>query len=90
MAFAYGDTYVASTDFKDGMLIENPAMLQAGFKTGDKFIAADGNPITRFDNDINMTIIMAKKVVVERNGNQQEITMPIDLVDQLSKYEKVL
>jgi hypothetical protein len=35
--FAYGDTYVASTDFKDGMLIENPAMLQAGFKTGDKF-----------------------------------------------------
>jgi regulator of sigma E protease len=38
MAFAYGDTYVASTDFKDGMLIENPAMLQAGFKTGDKFM----------------------------------------------------
>jgi hypothetical protein len=30
------------------------------------------------------------KVVVERNGIQQEITMPIDLVDQLSKYEKVL
>jgi regulator of sigma E protease len=25
--FAYGDTYVASTDFKDGMLIENPAKL---------------------------------------------------------------
>jgi hypothetical protein len=36
-----------------------------------------------------MTIIMAKKVVVERNGTK-EITMPIDLVDQLSKYEKVL
>ena len=90
MAFAYGDTYVASTDFKDGMLIENPVMLKAGFKTGDKFIAADGKPIARFDNDINMTIIMAKKVLVERNGNQQEITMPIDLVDQLSKYEKGL
>ncbi|MDG2431085.1 RIP metalloprotease RseP [Flavobacterium sp.] len=88
MAFAYGDTYVASTDFKDGMLIENPVMLKAGFKTGDKFLAADGKPIERFDNDINMTIIMAKKVLVERNGIQQEITMPIDLVDQLSKYEK--
>jgi regulator of sigma E protease len=34
VAFAYGDTYVASTDFKDGMLIENPVMLKAGFKTG--------------------------------------------------------
>ncbi|MFT5251867.1 MAG: regulator of sigma E protease [Flavobacteriales bacterium] len=88
MAFAYGDTYVASTDFKDGMLIENPVMLKAGFKTGDKFIAADGKPIVKFDNDINMTIIMAKKVLVERNGNQVEIDMPIDLVDQLSQYEK--
>jgi regulator of sigma E protease len=87
MAFAYGDT-VASTDFKDGMLIENPVMLKAGFKTGDKFLAADGNPIAKFDNDINMTIIMAKKVLVERNGNQIEIDMPIDLVDQLSQYEK--
>jgi hypothetical protein len=27
------------------MLIENPVMLKAGFKTGDKFLAADGNPI---------------------------------------------
>jgi regulator of sigma E protease len=35
MAFAYGDTYIANTDFKDGMLIENQAMI-AGFKTGDK------------------------------------------------------
>ncbi|NRS87832.1 regulator of sigma E protease [Flavobacterium sp. 7E] len=88
MAFAYGDTYVASADFKDGMLIENPAMIKAGFKTGDKILAADGKPILKFDNDITMKIIMAKKVLIERNGIKQEINMPIDLVDQLSKYEK--
>jgi hypothetical protein len=29
--------------------------------------------ILSFDNDINMTIITAKKVLVERNGNQIEI-----------------
>jgi regulator of sigma E protease len=27
---------------KDGLLIENQAMLNAGFKTGDKTISADG------------------------------------------------
>jgi regulator of sigma E protease len=27
MAFAYGDTYIANADLKDGMLIENQAML---------------------------------------------------------------
>ena len=88
MAFVYGDTFVASADFKDGMLIENPVMEKAGFKTGDKILAADGIAIVKFDNDINMKIVMAKKVLIERNGNQQEISMPIDLVDQLSKEEK--
>jgi regulator of sigma E protease len=34
MAFAYGDTYVASTDFKDGMLIENPVMLKRVLNRG--------------------------------------------------------
>ena len=88
MAFAYGDVYIANTDFKDGMFIENPVMLKAGFKTGDKILAADGVTIAKFDNDINMKIIMAKKVLIERNGVQQEIKMPIDFVDQLSKFEK--
>jgi regulator of sigma E protease len=88
MAFAYGDTFVAMTDFSDGLLIENPAMINAGFKTGDKILATDGVAIAKFDNDINMKIIMAKKVLIERNGTQQEIDMPIDFVDQLSKHEK--
>jgi regulator of sigma E protease len=41
MAFAYG-TYIANSDLQDGLMIENQAMLNAGFKTGDKIIAADG------------------------------------------------
>ncbi|EIA10037.1 RIP metalloprotease RseP [Flavobacterium frigoris] len=88
MAFAYGDTYIANSDFQDGVLIENQAMINAGFKTGDKIISADGQKIARFDNDINMKIIMSKKVLIERNGSQQEIQMPIDFIDQLSKFEK--
>ena len=90
MAFAYGDTYIANSDFQDGVLIENQAMLDAGFKTGDKIISVDGKKIARYDNDTNMEIIMAKKVMIERNGSQLEIQMPIDFIDQLSKFEKSL
>jgi hypothetical protein len=32
VAFAYGDTYIANSDLKDGMLIENQAMINAGLK----------------------------------------------------------
>jgi regulator of sigma E protease len=34
-----------------------------------------------------MKIILGK-VLIERNGTQQTIKMPIDFVDQLSKFEK--
>ncbi len=88
MAFAYGDTYIANEDLKDGLLIENPAMNKVGFKTGDRIIAIDGEKIVKYDNDINIKIIMAKQVLIERNGIEQTIKIPVDFVDQLSKLEK--
>ena len=88
MAFAYGDIYIANEDMKDGLLIENKAMQKAGFKTGDHIVSVDGEKIVKFDNDINMKVVMAKEVLIERNGTRQAIKMPIDFVDQLSKQEK--
>ncbi|HSD08873.1 RIP metalloprotease RseP [Flavobacterium sp.] len=88
MAFVYGDSYIANADMKDGLLIENQAMINAGFKSGDKIVAVDGQKIIRFDKEINGKIIVAKEVTIERNGVEQTIKMPNDFVDQLSKVEK--
>ncbi|RTZ02154.1 RIP metalloprotease RseP [Flavobacterium sp. RSP49] len=89
MAFAYGDIFIANADLKDGLLIENKAMQIVGFKTGDHILSVDGEKITRFDNDLTMKVIMAKQILIERNGAEQAIKMPNDFVDQLSKQEKV-
>ena len=88
MAFAYGDSYIANEDLKDGLLIENKAMQNAGFKTGDRIISIDGEKVERFDNGINAKVVMGKQVLIERNSTEQSITMPNDFVDQLSKQEK--
>ena len=88
MAFVYGDIYIANADLKDGLLIENKALENIGFKTGDKIISVDNQKVVKFDNDINMKVVMAKEVLIERNGVEQTIKMPIDFVDQLSKFEK--
>jgi regulator of sigma E protease len=88
MAFAYGDAFVTMADMKDGLLIENPVMNKIGFQTGDKILAVDGEKIEKYDNEINMKLIMGKEVQIERNGATQTIQMPVDLVDQLSKLEK--
>jgi regulator of sigma E protease len=63
-------------------------MQKAGFQTGDKIIAIDGEKWVKFDNQMNAKIVMAKQVLIERNGAQQTITLPVDFVDQLSKLEK--
>ncbi len=88
MAFAYGDMFVSTVDLKDGLLIENPVMQKAGFQTGDKILAIDGEKVTKFDNQINANIVMAKHVLIERNGDRQTITMPVEFVDELSKQAK--
>jgi regulator of sigma E protease len=88
MAYAYGDSYIANADMKDGLLIENQAMINAGFKSGDKIVAVDGEKIVRFDKEISSKVILAKQVVIDRNGVEQTIKMPNDFVDQLSKFEK--
>jgi regulator of sigma E protease len=81
----FGDTYIANADMKDGLLIENQAMLNAGFKTGDKIISVDGK-IKKFDNDINMKVVL--KDPYRKKRNPETIKMPIDFIDQLSKFEK--
>lgn len=90
MAFAYGETYVANSDLKDGVWITNPAVENIGILTGDKIISIDGQKIENFDDDTNMKVIMAKEVLIERNGKQQTIKIPTDFVDKLSKHEKGL
>lgn len=88
MAYAYGDTYIANEDLKDGLLVENKTMQKVGFKTGDHIVSVDGEKIVKFDNDLTMKVIMAKEVIIKRGTTEQTINMPNDFVDQLSKVEK--
>ena len=88
MAYAYGEMYISKSAIKEGYWIENVAMQKAGFKTGDKILAVDGEKIERFDNSMNSKIVMGKEVLVERNGANQLIKIPKDFIDQLSKQAK--
>ena len=90
MAFVYGETYVANVDLKDGVWVTNPAIENVGIKTGDKIISIDGQKIENFDDDTNMKVIMAKEILIDRNGQQQTVKIPTDFVDKLSKHEKGL
>ncbi len=86
MAFAYGEMYLNNSELKDGIAV-SPVGEQIGFRDGDKIISLDGEKYERF-NDIPGKLIYAKKVLVERDGTQKEVAMPVDLFDKLLKGEK--
>jgi regulator of sigma E protease len=83
MSFAYGDSVVKVDSLKDGYWIENPTLIEAGFKTGDKVVAINETPIVN-DSDIGLNIIKAEKITIKRNGEEKTINLPEDFLGQLS------
>ena len=83
MSLAYGDTDIKVSSLKDGYWIENPILLDLGFKTGDKVLSINDNNIIN-DSDIGLNIISAQKIVIERDNQEQTIELPEDFLGQLS------
>jgi regulator of sigma E protease len=89
MTFFYGEQYIDNAAVKDGVSIENPIMQEIGFKTGDKIVSIDGKPLDRLDPSISEKILMAKSVVVNRAGAEQEIKLPVNFIDKLLSGPKM-
>jgi regulator of sigma E protease len=88
MTFAYGELYISNSDLKEGVWITNPVIEKSGLKTGDKIISVDGVKADRF-HELNEKILLGKEVVVERNGSEQKIVLPVDFINQLMNGKKI-
>ncbi len=87
MAYAYGETYIANSEVKDGIDVINPIGEELGFRTGDKILKIDGEKVEKF-NDVAYNMLFAKTVTIERNGAEQQIQLPVDLIDKMMDGEK--
>ncbi|NUY80281.1 RIP metalloprotease RseP [Flavobacterium sp. MAH-1] len=88
IAYAYGDSYVANTEVKDGIWVTNEIGEKVGFKNGDKIVNVDGKEFTAFE-DAAYATVFGHKVTVERNGQLKEIDLPVDLTGRMMDGEKV-
>ncbi|HEY0047407.1 MAG TPA: RIP metalloprotease RseP [Flavobacterium sp.] len=87
MAYVYGETYIASSEVKDGIMVANPVGEKVGFKTGDKILAVDGQKYDHFD-DAAYAVLFAKTVTIERDGKVQDMNLPVDLLSSLMDGKK--
>ena len=83
LSFTYGDKDTNVNSLKDGYWIESPTLNDIGFKTGDKVLAINDNPIIK-DSDIGKNIISAKTITIERDNAEKTIALPEDFLGQLS------
>src|SRR5690606_32473964 len=79
MAWVYGNKYIATSEIKDGIWVTSELGEQAGFRTGDKILAVDGKQYEKFSDQL-YHINFSKSVTIERDGKQQELVLPTDLL----------
>ena len=88
MAYAYGDSYINNASLKDGIWVTNPVVENAGIKTGDKIVSIDGKKVERFIPAVSMDILTSKEVVVDRNGEEKTIHMPVNFIGKILDSDK--
>jgi regulator of sigma E protease len=85
--FVWGEKKIDNSSVKNGIYCADSLLLKFGLQNGDKIISVNDKPAKYFD-DIPASIITSEKIVVERNGQQQTLTMPQDLLGQLAELKK--
>ncbi|MEO6844467.1 MAG: RIP metalloprotease RseP [Ginsengibacter sp.] len=80
--FKWGETRLPNASVKDGIWVTDSLMYNIGLKNGDKIEAVNGDPVKYFD-DIPGKILLGRQITVERDGKEQTLTVPINMIEQL-------
>ena len=85
--FTWGEKKIPMESLKDGIECSDSLGMAVGFRTGDKIISVDGNPVKYLD-DLRIEILLGQTVQIDRNGERVELTLPKDFIDQIATSEK--
>ena len=61
--------------------------MAVGFKSGDKIVSVDGKPVKYLD-DLRIELLLGSKVQIDRGGQNVEIVLPKNFLDQIATSEK--
>lgn len=80
--FVWGEKYLPNSSLKDGVWCVDTIANDIGFKTGDRIVSINGNPIERFD-DIFKEILFGGSVKVIRGSEEVEFKIPEDFISKI-------
>ena len=80
--YTWGETKLPIENAKYGIWVTDSLMYNIGLKNGDKIKAVNGEPVKYFD-DIPAKVLLGKQITVERNGKEENINVPVNMIEQL-------
>ena len=89
ISYTWGSSYLANEDVKWGYNFNTTAE-QMGFVDGDKIISIEGKEIDNVNEILNALVISddERTVVVERNGLNQQFTIPYEQLLEMRNNEE--
>lgn len=78
----YEKEYLPVSQVNSDGVYASVAGLDAGFKSGDKVIAINGDEVTRFKDVQSLRNLFGSVYTVERDGQKMDVTIPDDFYNQ--------
>lgn len=89
ITFSYGERDIDNSKLQYGVV---PGIIgkNIGIETGDKILAVNGKPAINFFGDVlSSEVLMGDaKLTIERNGQQQEIQIPSDILNEVAEHKR--
>jgi regulator of sigma E protease len=85
--FTWGETKLPVKNISNGIWTIDSVSMNLGLKTGDKILAVNNKPVDYFE-DLNAQLLLGETITVERDGQQQNIVIPVNFIEQIVEKGK--
>ena len=85
--FVWGEKKIDNSSVTNGIYCADSLLLKFGLKHGDKIISIN-DKATKYFDDIPADVITSDRIKVLRNGKEELLIMPPDLIGQLVELKK--
>lgn len=89
LLWKFGEEYLPFKNMTNGIMVVDSLAYEIGLQNGDKIIAIDHLPAGNFEEfQKDLVLNEAKKITIERNGQQQEIVFKEGFLSKVMKQKK--
>jgi regulator of sigma E protease len=90
LTLAYGEAYVPAENVRSVHVRDGSVAHEIGFRTGDRVVAVNGEPLERFDDVFSPQALSADPftATVERGGAEVELEGPDQLMTRISRASR--